>query len=117
MEIITFSSPELDSDLTVSASAEQHRTLLQVARQHNLPIAFNCQEGQCGTCTVEVQILADAKPLGDHLTKREKKILKATGLVTKEQLQAAETEGMPPSWRLACQYRLGRDETILVKFY
>jgi len=115
MANVTFSSPAMKKDVTVYATAGDCQTLLAVAQQHKLPINFECENGECGSCAVQVIVLANKLPMGMHLTEKEKTALKLAGKISKEQIQNAEINDMPPLWRLACQY-IVRDEDILVKF-
>jgi len=115
MANITFSSPKLKKDLTVYATAGDTRTLLSVAQEHHIPLDFECENGECGSCAIQVTVLANKQPLGIHLTEKEKTVLKLSGKITQEQITAAETNDVPPPWRLACQF-IVRNEDILVKF-
>lgn len=115
MANVTFSSPTLKKDVTVYATAGDCHTLLAVAKAHKIPVEFECENGECGSCAVEVIILADKQPMGMHLTEKEKAVLKLAGKISKKQIEEAELKDIPPPWRLACQY-IVRDEEILVKF-
>ncbi len=115
MANVTFSSPRMKKDLTVYATAGDTQTLLKVAQQHKVPVDFECQNGECGSCAVEVQILANKAPMAVALTEKEKVALKLAGKITKQQIEAAEVNDVPPPYRLACQC-IVRNEDILVKF-
>lgn len=115
MANVTFSSPKMKKDLTVYATAGDTSTLLALAKQHKIPVEFECENGECGSCAVEVAILSNKQPMGVTLTEKEKVALKLAGKITKEQIQNAETNDIPPPWRLACQF-IVRNEDILVKF-
>ncbi len=115
MANVTFSSPAMNRDVTVYATAGDCSSLLAVAQTHKIPIHFECENGECGSCTVEVDVLANKQPMGMHLTEKEKSALKLAGKITREQIEQAETNDVPPPWRLACQY-IVRDEDILVRF-
>jgi len=115
MPDVTFSSPKLKKDITVYASAGDCSTLLSVAREHSIPVDFECENGECGSCAVQVVVLENKTPLGVDLTEKEKTALKLAGKISKDQIEAAETSDVPPPWRLACQFVV-RDEDILVKF-
>ena len=115
MANVTFSSPTLKKDVTVYATAGDCHTLFAVAKAHKIPVEFECENGECGSCAVEVIILADKQPMGMHLTEKEKAVLKLAGKISKKQIEEAELKDIPPPWRLACQY-IVRDEEILVKF-
>jgi ferredoxin len=115
MANVTFSSPAMKKDVTVYATAGDCHTLLAVARKNNIPIHFECENGECGSCAVEVTVLANAQPMGMHLTEKEKTVLRLAGKITHEQIKQAEVTDLPPPWRLACQF-IVRNEDILVRF-
>jgi ferredoxin len=105
----------MKKDLTVYATAGDTSTLLALAKQHKIPVEFECENGECGSCAVEVAILSNKQPMGVTLTEKEKVVLKLAGKITKAQIENAETNDIPPPWRLACQF-IVRNEDILVKF-
>jgi ferredoxin len=115
MANVTFSSPSMKKDLTVYAVAGDTKTLLAVAKANHVPVHFECENGECGSCQVQVTILGDKAPIGVALTEKEKTVLRFAGKITQEQIEAAETRDIPPPWRLACQF-IVRDEDILVQF-
>jgi ferredoxin len=115
MANVTFSSPAIRKDVTVYAIAGDCRTLLAVAKEHKVPLHHECENGECGSCAVQITVLANSQPLGVHLTEKEKAVLRLAGKITKEQIDDAELRDLPPPWRLACQYVV-RDEDILVRF-
>lgn len=115
MANVTFTSPKLKKDITLYATAGDCSTLLSVAREHNIPLDFECENGECGSCAVQVSILEKKQPLGMHLTEKEKNVLRFSGKITHDQIAAAETKDIPSPWRLACQF-IVRSEDILVKF-
>ena len=54
MALVTFSSP-MHKDKTVYAVAGSHtETMLELAKEHHIPIDFGCRDGECGTCLVKV---------------------------------------------------------------
>ncbi|MBA3054368.1 MAG: 2Fe-2S iron-sulfur cluster binding domain-containing protein [Sphingomonadales bacterium] len=118
MANITFSSPRMSNDVTVYAVAGDRGTILAVAKQHKIPIPFDCQDGECGSCIVEVSHLAAPtkySKYGVALTEKEKEALKQLGKITKEEIFEAEVNDLPPRYRLACQCFV-RNEDILVRF-
>jgi ferredoxin len=115
MANVTFTSPKLKKDITFYAIAGDCSTLLSVAQEHKIPLDFECENGECGSCAVQVTVLENKQPLGMHLTEKEKTVLKLSGKISKEQITDAETNDVPPPWRLACQF-IVRNEDILVKF-
>ena len=115
MANVTFTSPRMQKDITVYAVAGDTQTLLSVAQAHKVPVDFECQNGECGSCFVQVSVLSNKAPMGVALTEKEKTVLRFAGKITKEQIENAETKDAPPPFRLACQF-IVRNEDILVTF-
>ena len=114
MAHVTFSSPLLHKDVTVYAIAGDCGTILALAEKNKIPLPFECRDGNCGSCLIEVKHLSDKK-MGEVFTEKEKDLLKSLGKLTKEDIERAELEDFSPRWRLACQY-IVRDEDIHVTF-
>ena len=115
MANVTFSSPVMARDTTVYAVAGDRGTLLGLAKANKIPIPFDCQDGECGSCLVEIQHLTRSAPYGIALTEKEKEMLRQLGKISKEEIMNAEVNDMPPKHRLACQCFV-RNEDILVTF-
>jgi ferredoxin len=115
MANVTFSSPVMAKDVTVYAVAGDRGTILAVAKAHKIPIPFDCQDGDCGSCLVEVTHLDPLAKYGIALTDKEKELLRQMGKITKAEIYNAEVNDMPPKYRLACQCFV-RNEDILVSF-
>ncbi len=115
MANITFSSPKMAQDVTVYAVAGDRGTILAVAKEHKIPIPFDCQDGECGSCLIEVKHVNPKNRSCVALTEKEKEMLKQLGKITKAEIEAAEVSDMPPRYRLACQYFV-RNEDIFVHF-
>lgn len=115
MANVTFSSPLMQRDVTVYAVAGERGTLLALAKAHHIPIPFDCQDGECGSCLVEVVHYRPGVRYGIALTEKEKEILKQLGKITKQEVMDAEVNDMPPKHRLACQCFV-RNEDIAVIF-
>jgi len=116
MALVTFTSPEY-RDKTVYAVAGSHtQTVLKLALENKIPINFECEDGECGTCIVKVSSI-DKKHqrMGGPLTEKEKTILKQLGKVTQEELEKMIVDDLPCEWRLACQM-IVRDEDIRVEY-
>lgn len=116
MALITFSSPGY-KDKTVYAVAGSHtETILKIAKEHKVLIAFDCQDGECGSCLVRVTAL-DGKGarMGGPLTDKERDRLIELGKLTKEEVADMLVDDFPREWRLACQM-IVRDEDILVEY-
>jgi rubrerythrin/ferredoxin len=112
---VTFSSPVMARDVTVYAIAGDRGTLLAVAKEHKIPLPFDCQDGECGSCLVEIKHLTPNVKYAIALTEKEKEALKQLGKITKAEIENAEVNDMPPRYRLACQYFV-RNEDIVVSF-
>jgi len=116
MALVTFSNPEY-RDKTVYAVAGSHtQTLLKLARENKIPINFECEDGECGTCVVKVSSIdKKLERMGGPLTEKEKTVLRASGKITKEEMEQMIVDDLPSHWRLACQM-IVRDEDILVEY-
>jgi len=116
MATITFSSPLMEKDVTVYAVAgDTQQSILKLAKKNKIPLPFECEDGECGSCVVHVTSLENKPRMSQALTEKERRTLVAEGLITKEELKNAEVNDMPPAYRLACQF-IPRDEQILVRF-
>jgi len=115
MANVTFSSPMMSKDVTVYAVAGDRGTVLAVAKANKIPIPFDCQDGECGSCLVEVRHLDPSVKYAIALTEKEKEMLKQLGKITKAELENAEVYDIPPRHRLACQCFV-RNEDIMVVF-
>jgi ferredoxin len=115
MANVTFTSPRLQRDVTVYAVAGDTHTLLSVAKKHKVPLNFECENGECGSCLIQVSVLSGKAPIGMALTEKEKTVLRYAGKITQAQIDDAETNDRPPPWRLACQF-IVRHEDVLVTF-
>lgn len=116
MANITFSRPN-GKDVTVYAVAGSHtETILSLAKAHHIPIAFNCGDGECGTCLVKVTHLDPHKTMAGHLTDKEVAVLKSLGKISQDDIDRMAVDDLPPTaWRLACQM-IVRDEPLLVEY-
>jgi rubrerythrin/ferredoxin len=115
MANVTFSSPQMARDVTVYAVAGDRGTMLALAKEHKIPIPFDCQDGECGSCLVEVKHLQGNGRHGIALTEKEKELLRQLGKITSEEIKDAEVNDMPPRYRLACQCFV-RDEDVMISF-
>lgn len=115
MANVTFSSPVMAKDVTVYAIAGHRGTILSIAKAHKVPIPFDCGDGECGSCLVEVKHTNPSVRYGIGLTEKEKEMLKQLGKITKDEIEKTEVNDMPPRYRLACQCFV-RDEDIRVYF-
>jgi len=115
MALVTFSNPDY-KDKTVYAVAGSHtETLLKLAKEHKVPVNFDCQDGECGHCVVRVSSVDKKQRMGYHLTDKEITVLKEIGKLKQDQIDQFAVDDMPSEWRLACQM-IVRDEDILVEY-
>ncbi len=115
MPTITFTSPEY-KDKTIYAVAGSHtESVLKIAKENKIPINFNCQDGECGTCLIKVSSLDDKGRMGGPLTEKEQLVLREMGKISKEEIERMAVDDLPVSWRLACQM-IVRDEDLMVEY-
>ena len=115
MANITFSSPDY-KDKTVYAVAGSHtETILKIAKSNQIPLKFDCGDGECGSCVVKVTHLGNETPKGMHLTDKEKEVLMQIGKLSKAELDELVVNDLPSTWRLACQM-IVRDEDVVVEY-
>lgn len=117
MALITFTSPEY-KDKTVYAVAGSHtETVLKIAKTNKIPIGFDCEDGECGSCLVRVTSVDTEKStrMGGPLTDKEINILRQVGKISKDEVEQMAVSDLPTEWRLACQM-IPRDEDILVEY-
>lgn len=115
MANVTFSSPMLLRDITVYAVAGSRVTLLSLAKSNKIPLPCDCQDGECGSCVVEIKNFTKNTRDGVTLTDKEREVLLQMGKLTKEELMDIVVNDLPPRHRLACQCFV-RNEDILVTF-
>lgn len=115
MALVTFSNAGY-KDKTVYAVAGSHtQTILKLALENKIPINFDCQDGECGTCLVKVSSVDRKTRMGGPLTEKEKSVLVQLGKLSKEQAEQMLVDDLPTDWRLACQV-IVRDEDIVVAY-
>jgi ferredoxin len=115
MPLVTFSNPEHKIKTVYAVAGSHTETVLNLAKNHQIPIAFDCQDGECGTCLVKVSSLAKKDRMSGPPTEKERNLLKQLGKLTDEEISRILVDDIPPSWRLACQM-IVRDEDILVEY-
>jgi ferredoxin len=115
MATIYFSSPIMSKNKKVTAVAGKRDTLLAVAKENNIKIPFECEDGECGSCLVKVTHLDGDHVKGVMLTDKEREVLKSIGKLPKHEEERANVKDLPPTFRLACQ-TIVTDEDLLVQF-
>lgn len=115
MATIYFSSPIMQRNRKVEAVAGNRTTLLGVAKENNIKIPFECEDGECGSCMVKITHLDGDRVKGVMLTEKEANVLKSIGKLSKQEEERANLKDLPPTFRLACQ-AVVTDEDLLVQF-
>ena len=115
MPLITFSNPGYKDKTVYAVAGSFTETVLKIAKTNKIPIAFDCGDGECGSCLIKVKYLCDKTPMGIHMEEKEKAMLKELGKVSGDKLDELTTNDQPSEWRLACQF-IPRDEDILVEY-
>ncbi len=116
MALITFSSPEYKDKTVYAVSGSHTETVLKIAKTNKIPISFDCQDGECGSCLVRVtSVEQKVGRMGGPLTDKEITVLRQLGKITKDDVDNMAVDDLPTEWRLACQM-IPRDEDILVEY-
>lgn len=115
MALVTFSSPNYKDKTVYAVAGSFTETVLKIAKANKVPIAFNCGDGECGTCLVKVSSVDKKERMGGPLTDKEKTVLVELGKLTKDQIDQMAVDDIPSEWRLACQM-IVRDEDVLVEY-
>lgn len=115
MPIVTFRSPVMSRDVRVYAVAGDTSTILNVARANKVKIPFECGDGDCGSCLIQVEYVEGKPKMAIALTEKEKIKLRELGKITTKQLQDAEVNDVAPEYRLACQF-IAREEEVIIHF-
>ena len=112
MGTIRFIAPGFIDTIRLDGVQRGGRTLLAIARDHGIPILFNCEAGGCGACIVRVAV--PSEDFDPELTFEEAFFLQAIGKLGKG-LEDSASGGCRWRFRLACQYTVG-EEDITVDF-
>lgn len=115
MPLITFSNPDYKDKTVYAVAGSFTETVLKIAKTNQIPISFDCGDGQCGSCAIKVSYIGKNGPMGYHLEEKEKQVLREIGKISKDDLEKLIVDDLPSKWRLACQF-IPRDEDILVEY-
>ena len=115
MPLITFTNPDYKDKTVYAVAGSFTETVLKIAKSNKIPIAFDCGDGECGSCVIRVKYIGKNEPMGYHLEEKEKKVLRELGKISQEELEKLIVDDMPSEWRLACQF-IPRDEDVVVEF-
>ncbi len=115
MPLITFSNPAYKDKTVYAVAGSFTETVLKIAKTNQIPISFDCGNGECGSCIIKVKYIGDKSPMGYHLEEKEKTVLREHGKISKDDLEKMIVDDLPSEWRLACQF-IPRDEDIVVEY-
>ena len=115
MANITFSNPAYKLKTVYAPAGSHTETILKIAKENKIPINFDCEDGECGTCIVKIKSIANKGRMGGPLTAKEISVLRELGKITKDEIDRMSVDDLPTDWRLACQM-IVRDEDIIVEY-
>ena len=115
MATVYFTSSVMPKNIKVNPIVGERSTLLGVAKANKVPIPFECEDGNCGSCLIKVTHLDGFRIKGVCLTDKERLVLKSVGKLPKTEEERASVADIPPTYRLACQ-TIVTDEDLLVEF-
>lgn len=115
MPLITFTNPEYKDKTVYAVAGSFTETVLKIAQTNKIPIKFDCGDGECASCVIQVKYLSNNGPMGYHLEEKEKKVLREIGKISKEKMEQMIVDDLPSEWRLACQF-IPRDEDVVVAY-
>ena len=115
MAKIRFLSSGVDVCVSCEVPDGERRTLLSIARQHDVPLPFRCEAGECATCLVQVETNAAGTRPVSQPADPERSLLVAMYRLSPREIENARQRGISPEVRLACQYAVN-DEDLTVFF-
>lgn len=115
MPVVTFRNKNGGQKVTYAVAGSHQETVLNLAQKNNVPIAFDCEDGNCGTCCVDVKVMGNKTPMAGPLTDKERSTLVEIGKLKKAEIEKMDVDDLPSEHRLACQLIL-RDEEVLIEY-
>ncbi|MEA1917772.1 MAG: 2Fe-2S iron-sulfur cluster-binding protein [Campylobacterota bacterium] len=88
--------------------------LTRVAKENGVPLPLECEDGQCGSCLLNVENIAGEEPTS-YMEDMELDKLVELGAITTKEANTCQQFTISPKVRLACQMLVKGD--ILVKPY
>ena len=99
MPVVSFTNEQ--GDLLARVAAEPGAVVLDLVRQHAIPLHWRCGQGTCGTCRLRIAHAAQPRPL--VLSGKERNVLLREGLLPGVRPDAADIMAdLAEQWRLAC---------------
>jgi len=102
MGLITFSNPDYKDKIVYAVAGSHTETILKLAKEHKVPVQFDCQDSECGSCLVRVTSTTAKGRMGGPLTEKEKNVLRELSKLTKDEIEQMLVDDLPSKWHLAC---------------
>lgn len=87
--------------------------LLALAKNHNVQIPFECEDGECGSCVVEIEEVGEKS--AHHMTEKELETLIRENVITQAEADELVEKDVMCRYRLSCQCKVWGD--LIVKPY
>lgn len=88
--------------------------LLRIVKQNNIPLSFECEDGDCGSCLINIQNIEDKEPTV-YIDDKELDKLIELGVLDKKEAEHCQQFTISPTTRLACQ-TIVRGDMIVKQF-
>ena len=85
--------------------------ILRLAKENNIPINFECQDGECGSCLIASENIADEEPT-NYIDDKELDKLIELGVLKAKDAEYCQQFTISPKVRLACQTLVKGDMII-----
>ncbi|TDR73852.1 2Fe-2S iron-sulfur cluster-binding protein [Paludibacterium purpuratum] len=92
--------------------AEPGSLLLDVAREHDIPLHWRCGQGTCGTCRVQIRHAQQPRMAG--MSRKERNVLIRQGLLPESALSGEPLIDAPQQWRLACHLPVEEGDWVVI---
>lgn len=88
--------------------------IVRLAKENDIDLNFKCQDGECGTCLIQYQNIADQEPTS-YMEDKELDKLVELGVITQQDAEHCQQFTVSPKIRLACQTLVKGD--VIIKPY
>jgi ferredoxin len=85
--------------------------ILRLAKNNGIPLNFECQDGECGSCLIKYENIADQEPT-NYIDDKELDKLIELGVLKKKDAEYHQQFTISPTVRLACQTLVKGDVII-----
>lgn len=89
--------------------------IIRIVKDNGIPVNFECQDGECGSCLIKYQNIQDEEPTNYIEDKELDKLVELGVLKAKDAEQCQQFTVSPPV-RLLCQ-TLVKGDVIIKPFY